>query len=468
MRIESIRTKMFLIFSAFILILFLLGTLAVHFFLDDYYRDKQIDKVRIQTERVEAFMEANDRTSAEDVLQEAADTLGVRGYLLEGEQVVYATSTQGFGKGQGRGAGKSLNSGSGAEALILPGGVEGNTDWILYSQQISEDYSVVFQIPMRAIDEAMGTVRDFFVVLLLVGLVFALAFSLYFSKRITDPIKRLEQVAESVRNLNFSVRYDEDRRDEIGKLGRTVNEMATRLEETIEALKGELKKEKSLDHMRKQFVAQVSHELKTPLSVIKGYAEALSDDFAKNPDDRRFYYAVINEEADRMNKMILELLDLSQLESGTFGIEKKIVDLRPELEELNRKYALMGEATGRLIEFDCAESSLMVQGDRARLMQVLENFMANAWNYGDKDGRIRLSAKRVEDAFEIKVFNSGRPIDEKELPHIWDSFYKIDENSSGTGLGLSISRSILNKHQAPFFARNEEEGVSFGFRLKRA
>lgn len=466
MRITSIRTKMLLVFGGLILAVFLIGSLAVGFFLDDYYRDRQIDKVASYADRMEPLAETGDLEALEAKLQEAADRLGIRGYLSDGEEILYATSTQGFGKGIGRGAGRYSHPGTLPEGLQAAG-ESGEGEWILYARTLEGGLRAVFQIPVRAMEEALSIVRDFFIFMLGGGLLTALALSLYFSKRITDPVRRLEMVAESVRDLRFDVLYEEDRQDEIGRLGGTINAMAHRLEETIGALKRELEKEKSLEGLRRQFTAQVSHELKTPLSVIKGYAEALEDGVAETDEERRAYLAVISEEVRRMDAMILELLDLSQLQSGTFEIQKTPLDLKPILEGLREKYALMGQVSGRRIQWDCGEAELPVLGDRQRLLQVLENFMSNAWRHGDPAGDITLSAERKGPLLEIGVHSQGGPIDEKELPHLWDSFYKVDENSPGTGLGLAISKSILDKHGAESFARNTKDGSVFGFRIKR-
>ena len=226
-----------------------------------------------------------------------------------------STSGQGTGRGQG-------------------------TEWLSYLTQTDDGNLILGRISYASMDSAVAVVQQF---LLWFGVAVAAAFILFaffFSRSMSRPLKRLNAIAFEMGELNFSMRYDEKRRDEIGQLGSTLNALTTKLENTITQLKGELSKEKTLEKMRTQFTAQVSHELQTPLSVIKGYAEALADNIYETKEAAGVYSILVNE-AQKISDMVSDLLDLSQMEAGAYVIKKQTFDLAALLRRIYERYSTL-------------------------------------------------------------------------------------------------------------------------------
>jgi signal transduction histidine kinase len=242
-----------------------------------------------------------------------------------------------------------------------------------------------------------------------------------------------------------------------------------KLDKTIQELKLELEKEKNLDKMRKQFIARVSHELQTPISIIHGYAEGLKDGVVTAKEDMDFYCDVIQDEINKLSSMVKELLDLSQLESGTFTVKLKPFHFTDLIEEIYGKYKPLVEEKGMKLTLIQPQEDIWVLGDENRIEQVLINFIQNAQNHGNKQGEIKLILENQGPYLKATVQNEGNKIPEEEIPYLWDSFYKvkIEEEKKGTGLGLAIAKSILQQHHSQFGVKNIEDGVEFFFTLKK-
>ena len=238
-------------------------------------------------------------------------------------------------------------------------------------------------------------------------------------------------------------------------------------------LKADIEREKQLERMRRDFIAGVSHELKTPLSLISGYAEGLKDNIGN--DAKRVHYAeVILEEAQRMSAIVADMLDLSYLESGRYALDWDVFDLHPLLREAAERAEALGERKKVRVNVafpETAGESLPVRGDIKRIGQVLTNLLSNAVRHSVECGTVRLGVSVSEDEAEISIHNEGEPIPEEELSRIWVQFYRTDKSrsreSGGSGIGLAIVRQILVLHGSRYGVRNEAGGVTFSFTLKR-
>lgn len=234
---------------------------------------------------------------------------------------------------------------------------------------------------------------------------------------------------------------------------------------TLGELRSELEKEKNLDQLRKRFVAQVSHELKTPISILSSYSEALVDGIM--PDEERDeYYSVMLRECNRMDQMLEDILDLARLESGTLHIQLERIDGAQVVRRVYDKYDEVVIRDITLVWFG-PENEVFVLGDMLRLEQVVDNFIQNAIKHTYDAGQIEVRILDGQSDMTVEVFNTGQPIPDDIMPHIWESFIK-QQNTKGSGLGLSISRYILKLHEAQFYAHNLQEGVLFGFRIPKA
>jgi signal transduction histidine kinase len=236
-------------------------------------------------------------------------------------------------------------------------------------------------------------------------------------------------------------------------------------------LEEDIEKERKIDEMRKEFISSVSHELRTPLSVIQGYAEGLVSNVAESEEDRKFYCDVIMKETDKMNKLVKDLLNLSQIESGYFHIEKTEFNITSLIEYVLNKYKSNFAEKNIEIQFELGESYI-VCGDMVRIEQILTNYINNAINHVDNNRIIKINQIVDKDKIKISVFNSGKHIPEEYIEKIWTSFYKVDKARTraygGYGLGLSIVKALSDLHNNAYGVENIEGGVTFWFEVDKA
>lgn len=298
---------------------------------------------------------------------------------------------------------------------------------------------------------------------------------LWLSNRITKPILELADISERMKHLDFNAKYTGSDRTEIAVLGHNINELSETLETTISELKTannellkDIERKEQIDEMRKDFLSNVTHELKTPIALIQGYAEGLQEGINEDAESREFYCGVIIDEASKMNTMVKRLLTLNQLEFGN-----EIVNMeRFDITALIRNYVASAEilikqkgVSIRMEDYD----TIYVWGDEFRVEEVFMNYFTNAINYarGEKiiDIRIREEDKRVK----VSVFNTGSPIPEESLEHIWEKFYKVDKARTreygGNGIGLSIVKVIMESMNQKYGVTNYDNGVEFWFTL---
>jgi signal transduction histidine kinase len=233
----------------------------------------------------------------------------------------------------------------------------------------------------------------------------------------------------------------------------------------------DVEKERKLDKMRKDFVSNVSHELKTPLSLILGYAEGLQENIAHDEDSKNYYCSVIMDEAEKMDILVKSLLDLSQIESGFFQLERTDFNLSLLLHDITQKYLTVLADKKIILETDIDANSF-VNGDTLRMEQVLLNLFTNAIDHAEFNKIVKIAVKDTGDHYRVFVYNSGRPIPEESLEKIWTSFYKVDTARTREygryGLGLSIVRAIQELHGNSYGVENVEDGVVFWFDLDKA
>lgn len=300
-------------------------------------------------------------------------------------------------------------------------------------------------------------------------------FIFFYSKLITKSIVSLSKIAKSISNLDFSKKYDVQSKDEIGVLGDSINliseELNKAMEDLMEAnakLKKDIERKKKVDKMRKDFITSISHELKSPIGITKGYVEGLKYNIANNEEKRNRYYDILIDEADKMDKMVKQLLNLSHLESEMFQLEELIFNISVLIDEVAEKYSPSMEENGIEVKVTNA-ADYFVKADYLRIEQVLCNYLVNAVNHVDDNKYIEVRTDVKEKKIRVSVLNSGSNIPEEDLENIWESFYKIDKARSrqygGTGLGLSIVKSIMEHHQGEYGVINNENGVEFWFEL---
>jgi len=273
--------------------------------------------------------------------------------------------------------------------------------------------------------------------------------------------------------LDFSQKIEVTSQDEVGELAQNINFLSRELESTISnlqktnaQLQEELKHREQVDRMRQEFISNVSHELKTPIALIMGYAEGLKINV--NEEDRDFYCDVIADEANKMNKMVRRLLYVAQLDSGAMQPEKTEFYIGDVVNRCLDKQSITLKEKDIQVEVD-GEKNYLVEADLEQIEQVVTNYLTNALNHIDEKKKLRIRLSDHDGWVKVAVYNSGKAIPAESLPHLWESFYKVDKARTreygGTGLGLYIVRTIIEAHQGGYGVRNIDEGVEFWFEL---
>ena len=305
----------------------------------------------------------------------------------------------------------------------------------------------------------------------------------FITEKFTKPIEELNDIANEMSNLNFKRKYRiNDSEDEINELGKSINTLSDKLEDTINQLKinnSELEKDieakSKIDEMRRQFISDVSHELKTPISLIQGYAEGLVENVNSDDESRKFYSEVILDEANKMDKLVKRLLELMKLEYDDRKFNDTKFDLNELVEEVIRNSKVRLEENNIQVDFK-EEEPKIVYADDFYIEQVVTNYFTNAMkNIKEVDGKkkikIRIKNSKEEGKYRVTVFNTGDNIDEEHLNRIWTRFYKVDESrdrsKGGTGIGLSLVRAIMTKYNSAYGVNNKKDGVEFYFDIKK-
>ncbi|QGQ99751.1 sensor histidine kinase [Paenibacillus psychroresistens] len=349
-------------------------------------------------------------------------------------------------------------------------------DNIVFAKPVTKDDGTseyVFAISsLQPVGEAVDVMKNYYIYGFLVALILIAAMALLFSKIITKPLIKMNQVAARMANLDFSEEVPVKSTDELGNMAVSLNRLSRNLGSSLSELKVaneqlqlDIEKEKLLETMRKEFVASVSHELKTPLGIIKGFAEGVKDNIAEHK--REHYIDVILDEIDKMDDLVLDLLDLAKLESKAYKLDAESFDIMDLVGDVEAR--LINRIKEKRITIKHETETLKVYGDFRRIEQVITNILNNAIRHTDYEGSITIGTSKLENKVHIYIENSGSPIAEDDLKLIWDRFYRAeksrDRKTGGTGLGLSIVKNILEMHDSRFGVENTDNGVRFYFTL---
>ena len=300
--------------------------------------------------------------------------------------------------------------------------------------------------------------------------------SFFIANRLTKPILELTDISEKIKNLDFEAKYQGKGRNELDILGKNINELSETLEVTISELKtanNELKQDiehkNKIDAMRKEFLSNVSHELKTPIALIQGYAEGLQEGINEDAESRNFYCEVIMDEAGKMNEMVKKLLTLNQLEFGNDVVSMERFDIVDLVQNYLKSADILAKQKNATVRMDTYEP-IYVWADEFKVEEVLQNYYSNAINHLDGDRIIEIRLKQDEGKVRISVFNTGTPIPADSIEHIWEKFYKVDKARTreygGSGVGLSIVKAIMDSMHQQYGVQNYDNGVEFWFELE--
>ena len=350
-------------------------------------------------------------------------------------------------------------------------------NYILLYGKLDNGYSLYIRIPIAPIEESVRISNTTLVTIGVITILISAFAASVISRKFTKPILQLNDITKKMAKLDFEQKYRiNDSDDEINELGRNINTMSDKLEATIKQLRetnSELEKdieEKSkIDEMRKQFISDVSHELKTPIALIQGYAEGLIENVNTDDESRKFYAEVILDESNKMDVLVKQLLELMKLEYGKREFTDEKFDVVELINEVIRKCNVMLEENHIQVIFNEKEP-IYVYADDFYIEQVMTNYFTNAIKHAKEvngEKQIKITIQNVNDKIRVTVFNTGDKIPEEDLTRIWGRFYKVDDSrnreNSGSGIGLSIVRAIQNNYQNEYGVQNLSNGVEFYF-----
>lgn len=348
-------------------------------------------------------------------------------------------------------------------------------NFVSFYGQINDNVYLYLGTPVEAIKESSKIAIKFSIFTGLLTIVLGGIIILLLTSRITKPIVKLDGIAKKMAVLDFSEKYAAEGTDEIGTLGRSINSLSYQLEESIgelrqanSKLKQDIEKERKIDEMRKGFISNVSHELKTPIALVQGYAEGLKLNINDDEENKNYYCEVIIDEANKMNIMVRKLLELSELEFNDISLDREDFSICELIRNVIKKNSLVVSEKGAEVKFNSnGNEHVQINADYYLTEQVLMNYLSNAVNHLDDKKILSIDLKIIDNKVRVEVFNSGENIPQDAIENIWMSFYKVDKARTraygGTGLGLSIVKATQKAHNNKYGVINMPDGVVFWF-----
>ena len=354
-------------------------------------------------------------------------------------------------------------------------------DFILIDSILEDGTKTFIRLPISIIEESVRISNSFIYVVAIITIVLGGIAILIISEKFTKPIEELNDITNKMMKLDFDKKFKvQENEDEINELGKNINNLSDRLKSTIKQLKKnnselerDVEEKAKIDEMRKRFVSDVSHELKTPIALIQGYAEGLIENVNTDEENRNFYANVILDESNKMDKLVKKLLELLRLENEDTRFNDTNFDIVELIRGIIVNSNVMLEEKNIEVEFE-EKNPIYVCADDFYIEQVVNNYFSNAIkNVEEINGvkRIKVEIKKSEEQGKVRisVFNTGRNIDEEEITRIWNRFYKVDESrqrsNGGSGIGLSLVKAVMNKYENQFGVENKENGVEFYFEI---
>lgn len=469
---KSIKTKL-LVAILLIVSIFVAGIFTYSLTFKKYYQNQKFNEMKDVLNEVEDL--SVDFDNIDDLLKKYNIQIDIED--AKTSKIVYANHKSGNGNSGigGKNRFETIKSTETKNKIINSFVHDKSTGAdLITSKKITDDgqYIITAITPISEIDEAVEkSVQLLSIILIPISIVVVIV-TIIFSGKFTKPIIEITNKTSEIENLNFTTSLNIDSKDEIGVLANGVNSLSNTIKNTLDDLK---KKNLSLEEMienerkneivRKEFVSSVSHELKSPIAVISGYIQALQDGIITNEEDKVYYLSVINEEANRMHVIVNDLLDLYKLESNTFKLNFSEIELGDLIRKIIKKNSLKLEENKINLETDIEE--VIILGDEIRIEQAVQNYLNNAISHVDNNKKIKITVNKNA---EIRVYNSGDKIEDKNLEKIWQGFVRVDKvrnyKEKRVGLGLAIVKQIVNLHSGECGVENEKNGVVFNIKLK--
>ena len=487
---KSVRVKLFMTLSLVILLIILFLVLVNNFVLGQFYFYSKTKALKSVYKIVNNYYNNYQNTDLEEQLEKIAINNNFDILIRNDDNVNVYTSNKDFfstlGQMNEMTSRFNLNQGEVIEegehfTIKRIKDTKNEITYILLSAVLDNNYLLYIRIPITSIQESVKISNNFLYLMAGIAILIAAVIVSYVSRKFGDPISELSDIAKKISNLDFSHKYQiTNADDEINNLGKSINIMSDKLEKTVKQLRNsniELEKdieEKSkIDEMRKSFISDVSHELKTPIALIQGYSEGLLENVNTDEESRRFYAEVILDETNKMDRLVKQLLELMKLEYGKREFHDKAFNIVELEKEVIRKSKVMLEEKNADIKFDMTEE-INVFADDFYIEQVLTNYITNAIKHveevnGENYLQIENDVNLEKNKVRIRVFNTGANIEEENITRIWNRFYKVDESRNrqdgGTGIGLSFVKAIMSNYGNEYGVINRENGVEFYLEL---
>lgn len=484
--LKSVRIRLFVTLSLVILLIIIFLILVNNFVFGQFYIYSKTKALKSVYKIVNNYYETSQDVDLEVQLEKIAINNNFDILIKNDENVNVYTSNKDFFSTLGQmnemtsrfnaNLGETIEKGEGFTIRKIKDS-KNDITYILLSATLDNGYLLYIRIPITSIQESVKISNNFLYLMAGFTILIAAVIVSYVARKFGDPIAELNDIAKKMSNLDFSHKYRiTDADDEINNLGKSINIMSDKLEKTIKQLRNtniELEKdieEKSqIDEMRKSFISDVSHELKTPIALIQGYSEGLLENVNSDEESRKFYAEVILDETNKMDRLVKQLLELMKLEYGKREFQDKKFNMVELEREVVRKSQVMLEEKQAKIKFETPEE-IHVFADDFYIEQVISNYITNAIKHvkevkGEKYIQIENVVNIEKNKVRVKVFNTGDNIAEENIARIWNRFYKIDESRNrqegGTGIGLSFVKAIMSNYGNVYGVINKENGVEF-------
>lgn len=473
----SIRTRLFLEVGAVILVAIVFILSLNYFLLPTIYTYDEKQTMKKACKNIDNYISSNEECSSYIASLEKENSFSIDVYSKEGKPIYVGTDDI-FSSGGKVTVSQRKNYEDGSFFEVQTN-TKSDKQYIVYGARLSSGGEIEMFSSKEFIDNTARIAIMITTATSVLALLLALLFIYFYTGKFTNPLISMSKVTGKIAEMDFSQKCDFERNDEIGILSSSINYLSDSLNETLEdlsrkneKLKEDIEKEKNLEKIRKDFISNVSHELKTPISIIRGYSEGAGILLESgDSDSAKAYCDIIVNETEKMNALVYELLELSKYESGNIKIDREEFDIY----EMINDYAVGSELKfgENGISFEnTVPVGIKAIGDPIKIEMIVNNYISNAISHTDGEKLVRVSCEELDNDYRISVFNTGANISEEDINKIWISFYRADKSRSRSegryGLGLSIVSAIQKLHHKEYGVYNTSDGVCFWFDVEKA
>lgn len=457
---KTLHTKLFLYLGAFSAIILILFWIAQYLFFNQYYEFNKIVELDKAAEQItESYRSADFKTNLDNISYQS----GVCIEIESNSEFIYRSTSYNRGCLVELGSDTTeykndfINSGKEKKAYKIIN-KKFNNNTLVYGIRLENNTYAFISVSLDPLDSATIILRKQLSLISCIVLVLSFIIAYFISKIITKPIVKISDTAKKLSKGDYKVNFRTD----------TDIEEIHNLETILDQTKEEMAK---TDELRRDLMANVGHDLKTPLTMIKAYAEMIRDISYQDNEKRNDHLNVIIEESDRLNILVNDILTLSSIQSNTDELQLTEFDLDILIKNIIQRYSILKETEGYEFIYHGIEN-VIIKADKKRMEQVIYNIINNAINYTGKDNKVFINLINTDKLIKVEIRDTGKGIDPEQLEKIWDRYYhtakKHKRNTVGTGLGLSIVKNILEKHGFNYGVKSKkDEGTTFYFEIKR-